>query len=656
MALLDCAGTIRNGLMSIEVSKELPQESPKEVTPSKSLVMNLRQQLMQVIPFSEMKPEHVDFFIKSAKEHYFVPDELILEPADGEVSQLFFIRQGSVISRRGLANEAGGAHEIETGELFPVSAAVAGRAVTATYSAFDDCFCLAISTDAMKELASMSGSFADYLSQRILKFLEQSRKVLQRSYASQTYSEQSLETPLGQLPRKKPLFVSPETPLEDALLLMHERRVGSILINDEKEGLLGILTRYDILGRVTIPQVDLKTPIKEVMTKGVQFLTASHSGQDAALMMSKHGIRHVPVIDGNAIINIISERDLFATQRLSLKNISTAIRTSPELSDLVVCSKDIRQFAKNLIIQGVQARQLTGLISYLNDLVCEKLIELNAKKHHLNLKDFAWIALGSEGRSEQTIATDQDNALVYSGHASQTIKDTYLAFARDVNNALNDCGYPLCKGNIMASNPNLCLSEQEWVKKFDDWIYRGSPEDLLNASIFFDFRFIFGNPDLLIQMKEIVLKNASGNGRFMNQMTTNSLRMRVPINWHGGLDTIKLDNKQCIDLKINGTAIFVDAARIYSLDHRIEATNTRDRLIAVGQVLKVSENIYMGWVTAFEFLQMLRLSVQMDSVAIGGNPNAIELSALNDIDRKILKESLRIARSLQQRLETSYGQ
>ena len=149
--------------MSNEVSKELP----KEVTPSRSLVMNLRQQLMQVIPFSEMKPEHVDFFIKSAKEHYFAPEEIILDPSHGEVRQLFFLRQGSVISRRGMANEAG--------ELFPVSAAVAGRSVTASYAALGDCFCLRISVDTMKELANLSSTFADYLSLRILKFLEQSR-------------------------------------------------------------------------------------------------------------------------------------------------------------------------------------------------------------------------------------------------------------------------------------------------------------------------------------------------------------------------------------------------------------------------------------------------------------------------------------------------
>ncbi len=627
----------------------------KEVSPSRSLVMNLRQQLMQVIPFSEMQAEHVDFFIKSAKEFYFGPDELILDAAHGPVNQLFFIRQGSVISRRGLANEAGGAHQIEVGDLFPVSAAVAGRAVTATYSAMDDCFCLGISTDVMKQLASLSGPFADYLNQRILKFLEQSRQVLQRTYASQIFSEQSLETALGQLPRKKPLFVTPDTSLRAALAQMHERRVGSILVSDQNSGLLGILTRYDILGRVTIPQINLETPIKDVMTVGVKALTSQHTAQDAALMMSKFGIRHVPVVEGNEIINIVSERDLFASQRLSLKNISTSIRSAAELSDIVVCAKDIRKFARNLIGQGVQARQLTTLISYLNDVVCEKLVHLYASKHELDLKEFAWIALGSEGRSEQTIATDQDNALVFAGEASDAKRNAYLKFALEVNHALDACGYPLCKGNVMASNPKICLSESEWLERFSHWIEFGSPEDLLNASIYFDFRLVAGNSDLLIEMKNTVVQKARAIPRFIKLLAENSLRMQVPISWHGGIDTIKLDGKECIDLKMHGTAILVDAARIYSLANGIPETNTRDRLLAIGAALNIPEREYMAWISAFEYLQMLRLSVQMDSQAIGGNFNALELSSLNNIDRRILKESLRATRDLQQRIELDYG-
>ena len=632
----------------------MPADISKQTSPSRSLIVSLSQQMRQVLPFSEMDAVHVDFFIEHAQEEYFSPGEVLLSPESPPVNKLYFIRKGGVISRRGLANNAGEVHEIDAGELFPVSAAMAGRSVTASYAAIGDCFCLSISTDDMKRLAEMSPPFSDFLSQSILKFLERSWQVLQRTYTSQIFSEQSLETPLGELPRKKPLCVTPETSIKDALTLMHDLRVGSILVNSPENGLVGILTRYDILGRVTIPQIDLNRPIQEVMTQDVKSLTVRDTAQDAALIFLQLGIRHIPVMDGDEIVNILSERDLFAMQRLSLKHISMGIRSAADLPSLVLCAKDIRRFAKNLIGQGVQAKQLTRLISDLNDLIGERLIELNATKHHIHLKDFAWIALGSEGRSEQTIATDQDNALVFSGEASDAVREKYLAFARDVNQALDACGYPLCKGNVMASNPKICLSEAEWIKQFIHWIDQGSGENLLKASIYFDFRCIAGNPELLVKMKEIILTHAPRNQRFMKQLSDNSLRMRAPINWHGGMDTIKLDGKECIDLKKHGTAILVDASRVFALAHAIPETNTRERLIAIGKALKLPESEYMSWVTAFEYLQMLRLSIQIDGTEIAGNPNAIELSSLNHINRRILKESLSVTRNFQQRLERAF--
>jgi CBS domain-containing protein len=230
-----------------------------------------------------------------------------------------------------------------------------------------------------------------------------------------------------------------------------------------------------------------------------------------------------------------------------------------------------------------------------------------------------------------------------------------LKFALDVNQALDACGYPLCKGNVMASNPKICLGEAEWLERFSNWIEQGTPEDLLNASIYFDFRLVAGNPDLLVEMKNMVVQKAKAIPRFIKLLADNSLTRKVPISWHGGIDTIKIEDKECIDLKLHGTAILVDAARIYSLAHGIGDTNTRDRLIAVGLALGIPESEYLAWVSAFEFLQMLRLSVQIDSHPIGGNFNALELSSLNNIDRRILKESLRATRDLQQRIELDYG-
>ena len=625
----------------------------KLASPSNSLVQNLRQQLMRVLPFSKMAIADVDYFLRHSIEAYFAPGETILSPADGVPKDLFLIRQGRVSGRRLIPGFEEMGFELAAGELFSVSACYAGRSVTSKYVAIEDSFCLALPVNQMHELAKQSKPFGDFLNNRILKLLEESRTALRNSFASQALTEQSLESPLGDLALKKPISVLPSTPLQDALQLIHQKKVGSVLVVDEAGTIQGILTRYDILGRVTLAQIPLDTPIAKIMSTDVKTLSVDDTAETAGLMMSQHHIRHLPVLRGKEIVGIISERDLFSLQRLSLNNISSAIRGADDVASLKECANNIRKFARNLLGQGVQARQLTGLISHLNDVLTAQLISLFTKKYDLDLERFAWISLGSEGRSEQTIATDQDNALILMD--SEVVnKERYLAFANEVNQALDQCGYPLCKGNIMASNPELCISQQEWLHRFERWIEQGNPEDLLKASIFFDFRALAGNASLLKPLRDYVVKQAQATPCFIKLLTENSLHWKVPFNWFGSLETKELDGKKIIDIKMQGTAIVVDAARIYSLAHGIAAVNTRERLAAAGRALNVSEAESMGWIASFEYLQTLRLAAQIDGHAIGGNPNAVDVEQLNSVDKTILRESLSKVRNLQQQLELDY--
>jgi CBS domain-containing protein len=634
------------------------------LSPSFNLVANLRAELMRFAPFAQMDPAHVDRFVEASVQAYYEPGEVVLSPASGPVTHLLLIRRGSVSGRRGMA-EAGGGFEYEAGDLFPVGAAMGARAVTATYTANADTFCLQLPLAAMHALARDSAPFADFLNSRVQRFLELSRRALQVAYASQSLAEQSLETPLGQLVRRAAYGVPPATPLGDALRAMHDKRIGSVLVLDETSGAaLGILTRHDILGRVTLRGVALERPIAEVMSAPVHTLSTRHSAQDAALLMSRQGVRHVPVTDAadpqGRVVGILSERDLFALQRLSLKQVSTAIRAAPDVDTLRAVATDIRRFARTLLGQGVRARQLTELISHLNDVLTERLVGLVAERHGVDLTRVCWLSFGSEGRSEQTIATDQDNGIVFASADPARERPVLLAFAREVNEALDACGYPLCKGNVMASNPECCLTQDEWMHRFGDWIDHGAPEDLLNASIYFDFRPLAGAAALAQPMRELVVQHASRNARFMKQMAENALRNGPALNWHGGIDTQAQGEQAVVDLKLHGTAIYVDAARLYALAHGVPATSTRERFEAIARAMGVPAQEAEAWIGGFEYLQLLRLQVQLERDsrqavdAADGNPNLVDVNGLNDIDRRVLKESLRVARRLQQRIEMDY--
>ena len=617
--------------------------------PSPSLLDNFRQDLSRHQPFAQMDPAALDYFLTRCEQRYYAPGDSLVRPADGPVTHLFFIRQGAVTGLRGLAEVSGGAFQYEAGDLFPVGAAVARRAVTATYNAVADTFVLALSLEAMQELAARSAVFTDFLHRRVAGFLELSRRALQVAYSSQTLAEQSMETPLGNLVARAPIACAPGTPLRDALAQMHEQRIGSMLVTDPQGRPVGILTRYDVIGRITLAQVPLDAPISQVMVQPVHTLTATDTAHDAALLMSRHGIRHVPVTREGVAIGLVSERDLFAMQRLSLKQVSTSIRAARDVETLRLVAQSIRRFARSLLGQGVQARQLTSLISHLNDVLTQRLLELKAAEHGVELARLCWLALGSEGRSEQTIATDQDNALILPDTTTQDERTAILAFARDVNLALDACGFPLCRGGIMAGEPDLCLTLREWRERFSHWIEHGAPQDLLNASIYFDLRPLAGDARLAEQLRAEVLESARRTPRFLKQMAQNALSRTPPLNWLGSID---VDDHGSIDLKLQGAAVFVDAARLYSLAHGIGATSTRERLESVGARIGLAPAEYEAWVTGFEFLQMLRLRVQLEGEV--PEPNRLVVATLNDIDRRILKESFRLARALQQRLQLDY--
>jgi CBS domain-containing protein len=273
---------------------------------------------------------------------------------------------------------------------------------------------------------------------------------------------------------------------------MHERRVGSVLVTDEPRAPLGILTRHDMLGRVTLPGLSLARPIGEVMSAPVHTLTR-HTAQDAALLMSRHGVRHVPVTDaddpGARVVGIVSERDLFALQRLSLKQVSTAIRGAPDVDTLQPGGGGHPPLRAQPAGQGVQARQLTELISHLNDVLPSAARTAGrAARLDLAARVLAGLRLRRAQRADHRHRPGQRPDLPDDPAADQP---AWLAWARAVNEALDACGYPLCKGGVMAG-PRLLPDRREWLRALCHWIDHGAPQDLLNASIYFDLRPLAG--------------------------------------------------------------------------------------------------------------------------------------------------------------------
>jgi len=462
-------------------------------------------------------------------------------------------------------------------------------------------------------------------------------------------------SPLSGLIRRAPVYCAPDTPVRVVLQSMRDQGIGSMIVCSADGAPIGIFTMQDALARVALGGVALDAPITAAMTEAPVSLGPKASAYDAVLLMAARGIHHIVVVDSGRLVGMVSERDLFGRLGASPRDVGNSVRNARTAAQLSRASGEIRRLAREMLEQGVGAAQVTQMLSTLNDLLTRRIIDLEFTSTAPGDIRFCWISMGSEGRHEQTFNSDQDNGIVFAlpqGVSADEVRNKLLPAAKRVNRQLADCGFALCRGNIMASNRECCLSLGEWKNRFADWVDRGDPQALLNATIFFDFRALHGAAELADELREWLNQYAPGNSRFLLQMTQNALGNQPPL----GLvrDFIFPDNKShphTLDLKVNGVTPFVDAARILALAAGVTDTNTPQRLRLAARRLKLKRPVVDAWIEAFYFIQFLRLRHQ-DSQARAHKPldNLVDPDDLNELDRRILIESMRQARKLQQRL------
>ncbi|MBU1690761.1 MAG: CBS domain-containing protein [Gammaproteobacteria bacterium] len=626
-------------------------------TPPNSLILATLDHLSRFAPFDRMEREHLIWLAERLSLGYYAKGEIITSPEQGEVSHFLIIKQGVVQGEQDVvrAQEDAAWLELHEGECFPLGALLSKRPVTSLYRASEDVFCYELSAEDFLALTHKSEAFHDFCTRRIANLLEQSKHIIQAQYSQSSAEQQSMSSPLSAIIRREPIACDPQTPLREVLESMNRHSIGSMIAVDANHKPVGIFTLHDVLSRVTLPGLSLDMPLANVMSPNPFTLPPHALVHEAALAMAKHGFRHILMVENGRLKGLISEKDLFSLQRVGLRQVSSAIRNAERLECLQQSARDIRELAHNMLAQGVAAEQLTQIISTLNDLLTNRIIELELRENPVGDIEFCWLALGSEGRLEQTLNTDQDNGLIFSvpaGSSAEEVRARLLPFAKRINNSLDACGFPLCGGEVMASNPKWCLSLDEWKNTFDKWIYHGAPMDLLHSTIFFDFRPLFGAQHLAEALREWLRVEARKNTRFQHQLAVNAMKNRPPL---GMVRDFVIGEGHTLDLKLNGITPFVDAARIFSLAHGITATNTLQRLREIAEPLNIKPHDAEAYGDAFLFIQLLRLRLHHEQTERGESlTNKVNPDSLNNLDQRILKEAFRQARKLQTKLGLDY--
>ena len=616
--------------------------------------------LQKFPPFNQMDTAHLAFLVEHCQLRFYAEGDSIIKPSDGPVEHFYIVKQGRVHGERPHSARRGTetTFEITAGECFPLAALIGERATRTEHLAAEDTFCLLLAKHAFIKLFAVSNPLRDFALRGVSSLLDQVNQQVQLRAVETLGAQYSLDTRLGELAMRQPIGCAPATPLREAVRLMHEQHVGSIVIVDPADKPLGIFTLRD-LRRVVADGVDLAQPISNLMTPRPFHLAPDASAFDAAIAMTERHIAHVCLVEHEKLCGVISERDLFSLQRVDLVHLARTIRHAGKVETLAGLRSDIRLLVDRMLAHGASSTQITHIVTLLNDHIVCRVIELTLEDMGDPGIPFTWLCFGSEGRREQTLHTDQDNGILFeaeSASESAAIRERLLPIAREINQRLAQCGFTLCKGNIMAGNPELCLSREEWSRRFAGFVLEATPENLLGSTIYFDLRAIWGPDEGCEQLREELLGRIANNSLFQRMMAENALRHRPPVGRFRDFVVARSGaDKDTLDLKVQGLTPFVDGARLLALANGISAVGTLERLRALITKGVIEALDGAAYEEAYHFIQQTRMQQhQLQARDELPYSNRVDPDHLNHLDRRILRESFRQAQRLQSSLAMRY--
>ncbi|NDY70556.1 CBS domain-containing protein [Desulfobacter hydrogenophilus] len=477
------------------------------------------------------------------------------------------------------------------------------------------------------------------------------KRMLDKTYSSlivqkRSDKDESLQffsNSISSVIKRNVLFCGANNSIKDAAILMKQHRCSSILIKQDGR-FIGITTDQDFRNKVVAADLKISTPISDIMSYPLISIPEHSSVFEAFIKIMKTGIKHLAVINNeNDAIGVISNSDLINAQGklpfLFIKEINKA-ESYEEISKK---QKQLPKSIYTLINEGAKAQNINNFVTAITDAILEKLIKFAIEEIGQPPVKFAFMVMGSEGRKEQTLKTDQDNAIIFEDVNEQKLESVnayFLKLGEHVCNMLDKTGYDFCKGNIMAKNPEWCQPVSIWKKYFKEWIYNASPETLLQTSIFFDFRFGYGDISLVNELRASLFDFLGDRKVFFRYMAENTSHFRVPIGFFGNFIVESKGNfKNTFDIK-RPMMLVVDFARIYALQHKISATNTMERLELLYKKNVISESDYNDISHSYSYMMNLRFINQIHGIINEGKDpnNNINPKKLSRIEQQTLKE------------------
>ncbi|MBS0657001.1 MAG: CBS domain-containing protein [Verrucomicrobia bacterium] len=584
--------------------------------------------------------------------------------AQDEVTDL---ERDLLVVRQGLLAELAGADERlvevrDEGSVCDLAPAGGGLRTVAR----EDAIVLRIPRTVIDELIATNERFADFFQRRERhrrRFLESLRSDLAAQAAGQGGVERvMLGTRVRELAQRDLVWCAPPTTVQEAARLMRERGVSSIFVLEERHDWrrAGILTTDDLRSRVVAEGLDPTTPVGGLASRPLRTIEGGRLAFEALLEMMQAGVNYLGVIEEDRLDALISSRDLMLLQGNAPLLLARAIARQEDAAGLRRLVERAAAAVPRLVQEGLSPVAIGQLMAGLTDRVTGRLLTLATAALGPAPLPWCWLAMGSEGRREQTFLTDQDNALVHADPpdeaAAQAAAAYFPKFAAWVGERLVECGYPPCPAGYMAREARWCRPLGEWLRAVDEWVDSPSPDEVMHALVFLDLRPVGGDFALGEHLAAELRARARARPKFLRALAAAGVRHTPPLGFFRAFAVASRGPHEGeLDLKLRGTMPILDLVRLRALEADVVETNTFDRLAALARLGRLPVAEVDELQDTLEFLLLLRLRNQV-AQRQAGEPltNRIAPERLSSVERATLREAFRVVDRHQDALRLDY--
>lgn len=621
-------------------------------------------------PFSLLPRDTLAAVAAEVKVQYFQEGGLVFKQGDAAGAHVFIVRQGAIQLYREEEGEQVLVEQCDEGDVFGIRPLLAEEDYALTAKAAEESLLYAVPVAGFREVLSQNPQIALYLATTFAADVgERYHKDFKQSLFHDKQGPEYAPSPLIEVQSlkgsKTPVTCLPDTTIQQAAETMSEREVGSIIITDADDRPVGIITDKDLRKRVATGEVGLREKVASIMSSPVITVPPNLQMAEVQIEMVRNRINHLCVTeDGSSdskVIGVLSEHDLMVMQGNNPAILIREIRRCTEAEALRSIRERAEVLLEGYIYQEVAISFISAIMTELNDEIIHRAIELSEQEmadegYEAPRAGFCWMALGSEGRGEQLLRTDQDNALVFENVPEEEYEATkayYLELAGRVTHKLNQVGFEYCPADMMASNPDWCLSLEQWKLQFSHWIKEPEPKAVMYCTIFFDYRGVYGKVELTEALTEHIFESLDGQSVFMSFLAKNALENPPPLTFFRNFVVENSgEHKDKFDIKARAMMPLADAARVLMLNARLSSiNNTFRRFDKLAEMEPKNKELYEQASDAYEILMRYRA---LHGLKMKNSGRYFDPSKMTKMERINLRNSFQPIKALQSLLNVRF--